>query len=246
MKRIRLEEKQMDDIRDYKSWRDRYDEIVKLKKRTNRLPSLKPSAVGTNQYILASWLARQRKNKRNGLLTKRQIKLLESIGVVWNPTKENKSRWEEQLQKLIEFRKNNPDRWPSKDARDKKERTIAFWCHNNRMWYQGKLKEVGEYPKYRKNKLGKIGFLWFPDARNKRWQKKYEELKRYRQKKPDRWPPVSMYPLYKWLFKQKIRSRGGILQKDRIELLNKLGVEWNTSEGHPATVKAKKKQKGKK
>jgi len=233
----------MDNIREYKSWRNRYDEIVKLKNRTKRLPSLKPSAAGTNQYVLASWLARQRKNKRSGILSKRQIKLLESIGVVWNPTKENKSRWEEQLQKLIEFRKNHPDRWPSKDAKGRRERTIAFWCHNNRMWYQGKLREVGEYPKYRKNKLDKVGFLWFPDARNKRWQKKHEELKRYRQKNPNRWPPVSMYPLYKWLFKQKIRYRGGILQKDRIEVLNKLGVEWNSSEGHPVTAKAKEKQK---
>jgi hypothetical protein len=232
----------MDNIREYKSWRNRYDEILKLKNRAKRLPSLKPSAAGTNQYVLASWLARQRKNKRSGILSKRQIKLLESIGVVWNPTKENKSRWEEQLQKLIEFRKNHPDRWPSKDAKDKRERTIAFWCHNNRMWYQGKLREVGEYPKYRKNKLDKVGFLWFPDARNKRWQKKHEELKRYRQKNPNRWPPVSMYPLYKWLFKQKIRYRGGILQKDRIEVLNKLGVEWNTSGGHPVTAKAKEKQ----
>jgi hypothetical protein len=233
----------MDNIREYKSWRNRYDEIVKLKNRAKRLPSLKPSAAGTNQYVLASWLARQRKNKRSGILSKRQIKLLESIGVVWNPTKENKSRWEEQLQKLIEFRKNHPDRWPSKDAKGRRERTIAFWCHNNRMWYQGKLREVGEYPKYRKNKLDKVGFLWFPDARNKRWQKKHEELKRYRQKNPNRWPPVSMYPLYKWLFKQKIRYRGGILQKDRIEVLNKLGVEWNTSGGHPVTAKAKEKQK---
>jgi len=214
----------MDNIREYKTWRDRYDEIVKFKKRTNRLPSLKPSAAGTGQYVLASWLARQRKNKRTGILSKRQIKLLESIGVVWNPTKENKIRWEEQFQKLVEFRKNNHDRWPSKDSKDKRERTIAFWCHNNRMWYQGKLKEVGEYPAYRKNKLDKIGFLWFPDARNKRWQKKYEELKRYRQENPNRWPPVRMYPLYKWLFKQKVRYRSGLLPKDRIELLNELGV----------------------
>lgn len=238
--------KQTDDVRQYKSWRDRYDEIVKVKKRTNRLPSLRPSAVGSNQYILASWLARQRKNKRNGLLTKRQIKLLESIGVVWNPTKENKGRWEEQLQKLIEFRKTNADRWPSKDAKDKNERTIAFWCHNNRMWYQGRLREVGEYPSYRKKKLDKIGFLWFPDARNKRWQKKYEELKIFRQKNPNRWPPVSMYPLYKWLFKQKIRYRSGMLEKDRIELLNKLGIEWNISGSRRVTVKAKKQQISKK
>ncbi len=230
--------KEMGSIRDYKSWRARYNEIVKLKKRSNRLPSLRPSAAGTNQYVLASWLARQRKNKRNGLLTKRQIKLLESIGVVWNPTKENKSRWEEQLQNLVEFRKKNPDRWPSKDAKDKNERTIAFWCHNNRMWYQGKLREVGEYPRYRKNKLDKIGFLWFPDARNKRWRKKYEELKRFRQKNPDSWPPVSMYPLYKWLFKQKIRYRSGILQNDRIDLLDKLGFEWNTSGSHTGKVKS--------
>ena len=113
--------KQIDDVREYRSWRDRYDEIAKVKKRTNRLPSLKPSAVGSKQYILASWLARQWKNKRNGLLTKRQIKLLESIGVVWSPTKENKARWEEQLQKLIEFRMKNPDRWPSKDAKVSRE-----------------------------------------------------------------------------------------------------------------------------
>ena len=133
---------------------------------------------------------------------------------------------------MVEFRKNNPERWPSKDAKSKKERTIAYWCHNNRMWYQGKLKDVGEYPRYRKNKLDKIGFIWFPDARNKRWKQKYEELKSYRQTHPNRWPPVSIYPLYKWLFKQKTRFRNGVLQDERIDLLNKLGVEWETDNGH--------------
>jgi hypothetical protein len=44
------------------------------------------------------------------------------------------------------------------------------------MWYQGKLREVGEYPKYRKNKLDKVDFCGFRMLEI-RVAKKYEELK---------------------------------------------------------------------
>ncbi|MDA2918402.1 helicase associated domain-containing protein [Desulfobacterota bacterium AH_259_B03_O07] len=222
-------------LREYKTWRERYNDLANFQERYNKLPSLKPSAMGKPQYTLASWLARQRKNKRNKLLTQRQIEILESLGVIWNPTKENKKRWEEQFNKLVEFRKKNSGKWPSKDAKDKGERSIAYWCHNNRMWYQGKLRDVGPYPKYRKVALNKIGFEWYPEARNKRWNAKYDELKKYRKENPDRWPPVSMYPLYKWIFKQKTRYRRGILKKDRIALLNKLGIEWNSRKNQRKT-----------
>jgi len=229
-------------LREYKTWRARYVDLVKFQNRYKKLPSLKPSATGKPQYILASWLARQRKNKRSRLLTKRQIQLLDSIGVVWNPTKENKKRWEEQFNKLKEFRKNNPKSWPSKDARDKGERSIAYWCHNNRMWYQGKLRDVGNYSRYRKITLNKIGFEWYPEARNKRWQAKFEELKEYRKDNPDRWPPVSMYPLYKWVFKQKTRYRNSILHKDRIAMLNKLGIEWNSDKSQKKTAQTNNRE----
>ena len=220
----------MHNSREYKSWRERFEELTKFITRHRRIPSLKPSAAGTVQYALASWLARQRKNKRTGQLTKRQIKLLESIGIVWNPEKENRKRWEEQYQKLIEFREKNSDRWPNKDSKDKAERMIAYWCHNNRMWFQGRMRDVGKYPKYRKEKLDKIGFEWYPNYRNKRWAKKYEQLKKYREDNPNRWPPVNMYPLYKWIFKQKTRYRNGTLQPERINLLSKIGLDWSYSE----------------
>jgi len=62
-------------LREYKTWRERYNDLANFQERYNKLPSLKPSAMGKPQYTLASWLARQRKNKRNKLLTQRQIEI---------------------------------------------------------------------------------------------------------------------------------------------------------------------------
>jgi len=222
-----LKVKRMATTRRSRSWRKRYDELVKFKKRYKRLPTLKPSAYGTVLYSLATWLANQRKHIRSGLLTKRQDKLLQSIGVVRNPATENKKRWEGRLRQLVEFRKKNPDRWPSKDVKDREEKLLGSWCHYNRMWYRGKLKGVGPYPEYRVKKLERIGFKWNQDDRERRWNKKYREIKKFRKENPGRWPPVKMYPFYKWMQNQRRFYRKGTLQQERIDLLNKLGFVWN-------------------
>jgi len=213
--------------RRHRIWRKRYDELVGFKKRQKRLPTLRPSAYGTVLYSLATWLANQRRHSRNGLLTKRQINLLVSLGVVRNPVKENKKRWEGRLKQLVLFRKKNPDRWPSKDVKDREEKLLGSWCNNNRMWYKGKLKGVGPYPEYRQKKLEGIGFKWHQDERERRWHKKYQEIRKYRKENPGKWPPVKMYHLYKWMQNQRRFYRKGTLQQERIDLLNKLGFVWN-------------------
>lgn len=208
------------------AWRERYDELIDFVKRYKRLPTLRPSAVGTKQYSLASWLAHQRKKKREGKLSPRQANMLQQVGVVWNPGKENRIRWEEQYKNLVEFRKAKPKRWLNWSSTEKKERTLARWCYYNRLWYHGRVKEVGKFPKYRIQKLNEIGFEWVPSDRNKRWQKNYEEVKRFRKKHPNKWPSPKNYHLYKWVQNQRIRYHKGSLEKNRINLLKKIGFDW--------------------
>lgn len=168
-----------------------------------------------------------KKKKREGKLSPRQVYILQQVGVVWNPSRENRFRWEEQYKNLLDFRKANPKRWPNWSSSDKKERKIARWCYYNRLWYHGRVKEVGKLPKYRVQKLNKIGFEWVPSNRDKRWQKNYEEVRRFRKQNPNKWPPPKMYHLYKWIQNQRIRYHKDTLQKNRVNLLNKIGFDWN-------------------
>jgi len=85
------------------TWRERYDELIDFVKRYKHLPTLRPSAIGTKQYRLASWLAHQRKNQREGKLSHRQAHMLQQLAVVWNPGKENRIRWEEQSKRYSNF-----------------------------------------------------------------------------------------------------------------------------------------------
>ncbi len=210
----------------YKTWQERIEEVVKYKKEHNKLPTENYSQ-HKHLITLAQWLRKQRRFKKLGELSKNKINLLESIGIVWDGKKQREDNWDENFKRLKQFKNKNPNSWPSWYSKDRNERSLAIWCHFNRTWYRGTRRGLSKYPKERRQNLDSIGFIWNPGDWDRRWLERYKELKKYRKENPHRWPPIKMKKLYTWMRSQREIYRTGILSKERIDLLNRIGFDCN-------------------
>lgn len=110
---------------------------------------------------LGYWVNIQRrdfKNYKAGIssnIDEEKIKLLNEIGFVWDA---KMSRWMEKYKVLKEFRRKNPDRWPTSAGQ---EETLANWCSVQRHEYK---KFIAKTPttldEERIKLLNDIGFKW--------------------------------------------------------------------------------------
>ncbi len=214
----------MSKIRKNKTWSERYVEVLKYINTYNKLPTQIKNSDDKHRTSLGVWLKLQRTRYRLGKLSEEQVRLLNSINIDWSRQVQGDRNWEKTFQKIIEFRRKNPDRWPTSHTKDKNEIKLALWCEYNRSRNKGIPKRLNKYPKDRKQKLDSFGFIWDHDQR---WNQMYEELKVYRRENPRRWPLVKMKKLYNWLRAQRIAYRNDLLSPKRIALLNKLNFEWN-------------------
>ncbi len=219
----------------HKTWQERFEEVLEFKQRYKRLPLTGRPHYGI-EGTLGSWLTTQKKAYKGSKLTENQIKLLESIGIIWDTKKENEKKWDEKFNKLLEFRKKNPNGWPSRSSKKREERNLSLWCTYNKSWKEGRLKKYGEYPKEREQKLDLIGF-WTSDrnrtVNNEKWNKKFNQLVEFRTKNPNRWPrsyakDKEEKSLGKWCKKNKEWKKGyiknyGEYPKEREEKLNSIG-----------------------
>jgi len=143
-------------------WKKIFNDLLNFKNKYNVLPKYNGDEPYNHKNKLANWLRRQRDEHNKQRLSPEKFKLLDSIGIVWDTEKQRRDLWNSIYNKLIEFRKTNPDRWPNSNSKDKEERALGRWCLNNRQWEKGNLTKFrfGDYPKEREQKLNKIGFVW--------------------------------------------------------------------------------------
>jgi hypothetical protein len=70
---------------------------------------------------------------------------------------------------LAEFRKNNPERWPSnEESSSKPEKDLAKWLSYIKNWYNGRREGFNEFPKELSDELLKIGFYLSSKSKSKR------------------------------------------------------------------------------
>ena len=133
-------------------WKEIFNDLLNFKNKYNVLPKYNSNEPYNHKNKLANWLRRQRDEHKKQKLSEEKFKLLDSIGIVWDTEKQRRDSWNSKYNKLIEFRKTNPDRWPNSNSKDKEERALGRWCLHNRQWEKGNLTKFrfGDYPKERK------------------------------------------------------------------------------------------------
>jgi len=128
-------------------WEEGFSELlVYLANNPNNFPTTDYTT--PSGYKLGSWIRVNRRNKKTmgdegkkGLLTKEKIKRLNENGFLWD---KYDADWLKHYQKLLTFRQENPNRWPTrgkKNDKDSDEVMMANWCTTQRVWKKnGKLK----------------------------------------------------------------------------------------------------------
>jgi hypothetical protein len=131
-------------------WMETFYRLVEYKKQNK---STKVPIGYAKDRLLAEWVSTQRKDNNNGdtkRLSEKRVKLLNSIGFVWNVSD---SQWMEMYQKLVEYKKQHKStRVPITCSED---RPLVTWVRRQQTTYN-----KGKLLKTRKELLNSIDFAW--------------------------------------------------------------------------------------
>jgi hypothetical protein len=233
-------------------WQNFFIELAEYKKIKGHTKFSRKEGYGRLQY----WAARLRSLKRSTTgpqLSEEQIKLLDSIGFDWEPLDAD---WNRHFEKLLEF--INKYNHPYVKAKDCEIEGLGSWvswlrCNKNNLSKEkiAQLDSVGfEWDTY--EALKKRNRLNNPKpvnlGRNSKenldrlarmevvWQKKFDEVIKYRDKYGTLNVPNDSYKgkdkpgngnLHNWIHKQRVYFRDGMLSKSRYEKLVAVGFDFD-------------------
>lgn len=206
------------------AWLLQYENLLQFRKQNpDRWPIATEEFPEKNK--LGMWCSSLRALCKMEKLPQDRIDSLNKIGFQWDPLSES---WVTQYKHLIQFRKQNPDRWPTATEQFPNGNNLGQWCNNLRSMYK-----IGKLSQDRINLLNNIDFLW--DKFGLAWKKQYEFLTIFRKQNPDRWPTATkQFPegnnLGQWCANQRQDFKRGELPQDRKDLLNKIGFPWGTNQ----------------
>ena len=185
-------------------WQSNFEKLKEFKKKYGHFN------LNTKTTSLGKWCMIQRKNYRKGDLLQTRVDLLNSIGFDWDPLE---TEWQDKFKELKEFKKENGHANPLIKT------LLGRWCLTQRSNFRkGKLSQE------RINLLNSIGFDWDPLETD--WQNWFKQLKEFKNKNGNKFPPFHKSSLGRWCLLQRSNYKKGKLSKDRIELLESIGFEW--------------------
>jgi hypothetical protein len=167
---------------------------------------------------LATWVAGQRRCRKENTLTKDRIQRLDQIGFIWDA---RDALWEEKFAELQAYKKaqgncNVPQDWSENPQ-------LAEWVTNQRQF-----KKKGKLSEDRIQRLDEIGLVW--DTLDASWEKMFAALVIYKDINGHCNVPhlCSKNPkLGKWVHKQRQKRRNSQLSEERICRLDQIGFLWD-------------------
>jgi hypothetical protein len=171
---------------------------------------------------LGKWVHKQRQKRKNNQLSEEQIRRLDQIGLIWNPSD---STWEEKFAELLIYKEINghcnvPNHWS-------KNQQLGEWVANQRAF-----RKKGLLSEERIQRLTQIGFVW--NILDAAWEQKFAELLTYKEINGHCKVPVkeSDNPqLGSWVDRQRTFRKKDKLSEDRIQRLDEIGFVWELKSG---------------
>ena len=165
-------------------------------------------------FKLGAWLEQKRRQYHKGTLKEENIKKLETIGILWNPSQD---LWNQMFSKAKEYFKTHGDL--NVPATEKK---LYSWLGKQRI-----AKENGKLTANQIRRLESVGMIW--DKAEYNWLQCFNALKSYfalhsTTQLPYRYIDENGLQLFEWLTRQKRRYRQGKLPGRQTEQLRSIGV----------------------
>ena len=161
---------------------------------------------------LGTWVSVQRRAKNKGEISDERIRLLDEIGFIWDA---RDFRWEEMFRQLLAYKDTHKHlNIPTSST------GLGSWVH-----IQRRAKRNGKLSEEKIQRLDEVGFAWeFIDSG---WEDQYNELAVYGTKHGNLSVPSNSTGLRNWVSSQRTSKRKGELPKERVQLLDKIGFDWN-------------------
>jgi hypothetical protein len=198
------------------SWNIRYAELVEFKNQHGHC-----NARERDNPKLAQWMTEVRKNRKRRGFPPERLAQLNVLGFVWD-AREND--WDEMFAILIEYKMRYGDCNVPVTYENQK---LTRWVTSQRQ-----AKKGGWITNRHIARLDAIGFAWTPF--DEKWEKVFGSLEEYKNRYghcnvPQKWKENPY--LGKWLSDQRKKWRDGVLALERVERLEKLGVNWQPAIG---------------
>jgi hypothetical protein len=196
---------------------------------------------GADDTKLATWVQNQRRFVRLGTLREDRVQRLEQCGIVWAGAEERRREqhetWNRMLGALRAFKRTHghvivPRGWSV-------EPTLAGWLANQRF-----LRKKNELLPERERRLAEVDAAWYRHApaprpasktaptrsRAQAWDQAFAALEDYAGRHgncgvPSRWSENPT--LARWVVKQRLLRKRGLLSPQRVDRLSRLGFEWS-------------------
>ena len=159
------------------------------------------------------WIVSQRSNYKRGKLSLERIKLLNDMNFVWDAFEDD---WQRKFKKLKEYEAEFGHGSPTK----KESAMLSQWISSQRLNYfkktlsQEKIKLLENIKGWKwKGKLEWIDYL--------------NQLEKYLSEHENQYPRINASYLGKWLGRQRLKYKKGLLTKEKINALENLnGWQW--------------------
>jgi len=194
-----------------------------------------PTAHKEGGENLGAWLSRQLFLYRNGKLDEYRCQKLESVGMVWEPSKSSsRLRWERMFDLLCAYREREGNANPPATHKEGGE-NLGIWLGNQRKFYRD-----GNLDEDRCRKLESICVVWEPRKSNSKpsWERMFDLLCTYCDREGNANVPQRHQEggenLGTWLMSQRNLYRSEKLGEDRRQKLESIGVTWVESQWETA------------
>ena len=170
---------------------------------------------------LASWVSSQRSLHSRGALDPQRITRLNELGFIWDwQSVKSDQVWMQSYQALVKYVEANGD--PHVPARYKIDK-LGQWVWIQRQRRRGKHPS-GPLSSEQISLLDKLGFRW--EARADEWSDCFDKLKRFKEESGHCEVDTDK-KLANWVKRQRTEYSKGTLSKERVELLNSIGLAWD-------------------
>ncbi len=203
-----------------KVWDIKFAEFKEFYENNKRFPDQNSS--NKTESTLGRWLYSQRAYYRQGYLTQRKLKLLETFGFdeAWlSPRPTN-------FEKGYAIAKSYYEEHGNLDIATNYQHSNGFWLGS---WVSKIRKKRSELANEQIAMLNAIGFVW---EKTDNWEEKYAVAKNYFEQhgilplEPKQCKTRDEKLLCQWLKRQRIRKDNGKISESQIERLTAIGMDW--------------------
>lgn len=171
---------------------------------------------------LGRWIATQRYNYKEGIISEEKIALLDKIGMVWSVYDYD---WMKMYDQAVLYYRENGNLLIPNNYKTKTKISLGSWIGKQRKKYIEKKISDREV-----NLLNQIGMVW--SLSEYEWMKNYRLAVDYYNENgkliiPKDYKTKDGFPLGRWIERQRKLFQDKVLSEKEISLLGSIGMEWS-------------------